>query len=155
MTFSIRPVCEDDAAAIVALLNPIIIAGKFTAMNTPFTVDEQIEFIRRLPDRGTYHIAIETSSGMAVGIQDVLPAASIEGAPDSVGEISTFVALGWHRRGIGKQLTDATVAAAKAQGYLRLRAWIRRDNTMAVSFYRSQGFGIVDESNFCTAERNL
>ncbi len=96
MNCTIRPVREEDAESIVALLNPIIRAGCYTAMTQEFTV----------------------------------------------GEISTFVALSAHRRGVGRTLGGATLTAAGELGFRKLLATIRADNPQAVSFYRGLRFGV-------------
>jgi len=49
MEYSIRKVTEEDASAIVALLNPIIAAGKYTVMDEELSVDDQNDFIRNFP----------------------------------------------------------------------------------------------------------
>ncbi len=139
MGFLIRNVREADAAAIVAVLNPIIRAGIYTAMDEPFSVDDQVDFIRGFPQRGIYHIAFEGESQKALGIQDVMPI-STSNVFSHVGEISTFVALDSHRRGVGQSLCRATFNAARERGYLKLRATVRGDHPHALAFYQSQGF---------------
>jgi len=141
MDTTIRPVREDDADPIVDLLNPIIMAGGYTIMAGPLSVEEQIEFIRGFPERGVYHVAI--SDEVVVGIQDVAPISADVGAFGHVGEISTFVALNAGRRGIGSALCRATFRAAREQGFRKLRATIRADNPGAIAFYLSRGFEVI------------
>ena len=61
----------------------------------------------------------------------------------SLGEVSTFVALGSRRAGIGRALTAATLRAARERGFRKVWAPIRADNPAAVAFYRSQGFRVI------------
>ena len=138
MRLIIRPVREEDAASIVGLLDPIIEAGIFTAMDEPFSVADQLDFIRGFPQHGIYHIALDDEQKV-LGIQDVMPI-STSNVFKHVGEISTFVALNSQRQGIGQSLCQATFKATKAQGYLKLRATVRADNPYAFAFYQSQGF---------------
>ena len=142
MTYSIRTVREADAASIIEILNPIILAGIYSIMDKPFGVADQIEFIRGFPARGVYHIAVEAESQKALGIQDVMPSSSSD-IFKHVGEISTFVALDAHHQGIGRSLSQATFKAAKELGFLKLRATVRGDNPQALSFYQSQGFELI------------
>lgn len=142
MEYSVRIVTAADAAAIIELLNPIILAGIYTVMDEPFAVEDQIEFIRSFPSGGVYHIAVDSKSQKALGIQDVMPL-STSAVFKHVGEISTFVALDAQRQGIGQSLCRATFKAAKERGFLKLRATVRGDNPRALSFYQSQGFGLV------------
>ena len=142
MEYSIRPVREQDATSIIELLNPIILAGQYTVMDEPFTVDDQIEFIRGFPWRGIYYAAVRNDDQTVVGIQDVAPR-SESNVFKHVGEISTFVALGSHRQGIGARLCQATCEAAQAKGFRKLSATVRADNPQALAFYQAQGFHVI------------
>ncbi|MHC4548176.1 MAG: GNAT family N-acetyltransferase [Planctomycetota bacterium] len=143
MTFSIRRVREQDAASIVELLNPLIEAGTYTVMDEPVSVAEQVAFIRGFPERGVFNVAVCDDSRRILGIQDVVPVRPAESAFRHVGEISTFVALDAHRRGVGRGLSQVTFQEARERGFLKIGATIRADNRAAVSFYRSQGFRII------------
>jgi L-amino acid N-acyltransferase YncA len=142
MEITIRHVKESDAAAIVALLNPIITAGVYTAMTETFSAADQLDFIRNFPQRGIYHIALGGDHQNALGIQDVMPISTSK-VFRHVGEISTFVALDAHRHGVGQSLCRATFRVAKERGYLKLRATVRGDNLQALAFYQSRGFELI------------
>jgi ribosomal protein S18 acetylase RimI-like enzyme len=131
----IRTARIDDAAAIVAVLNPIIRAGTHTAMRDEVTEADQRTFIETFPDRGVFHVAVSTPDDRIVGLQDIMPATDAH-----TGEISTFVALEHRGRGIGSRLMTATLEAARERGYARIVATIRADNEHAIAFYRGQGF---------------
>lgn len=45
MDFLIREVRPDDAEVIANILNPIIQSGQYSALDTPFTVEAEREFI--------------------------------------------------------------------------------------------------------------
>lgn len=141
MPITIRRVQETDAAAIVALLNPIIQAGIYTAMPETFSTADQLDFIRNFPERGIYHLATDTAAHV-LGIQDVMPISTSD-VFRHVGEISTFVALDSQKQGVGGSLCRATFETAKELGYLKLRATVRGDNPHALTFYRSQGFEFI------------
>jgi len=141
--YSVRAVQEEDAASIVELLNPIIRAETHTVMDEPVSVDDQIDFIRGLPERGVYLVAARDDDGAALGIQDVVPFSLAERAFAHVGVISTFVSLSHQGVGVGSRLTEATIQMAKENGFLKLVATIRADNPQALSFYEGQGFKIV------------
>lgn len=140
MTITIRPVAAADAAEIVDLLNPIMAAGTYTIMEGPFSVQDQVDFIRGFPKRGVYLAAVDDASQRVLGIQDVIPLAGGSEVFAHVGEISTFVGLDAHRTGIGQLLCRATFERAAALGFLKLMANVRGDNPVAAAFYQSQGF---------------
>ena len=143
MDITIRRVTLEYAPAIVELLNPIIEAGTYSVMDTTFTVEDQIEFIRSFPARGVYHLAIVNDSLKVLGIQDVVPISPGSQVFGHVGEISTFVALDAQGQGIGRCLSQATFQTARVLGFRKIIATIRADNPGALAFYRRQGFELV------------
>jgi L-amino acid N-acyltransferase YncA len=143
MEFSIRTVREKDAKSIVELLNPIIQAGTYTIMDEQVSVDDQMDFIRGFPERGVFNVAVCNDSHKVLGLQDVQPISTGVNAFRHVGEISTFVSLASHRKGIGRTLSQATFQAAKELGFIKICATVRADNPPAVAFYQSQGFRVI------------
>jgi L-amino acid N-acyltransferase YncA len=138
----IRPVRAEDAGSIIGLLNPIIQAGIYTAMDEVFSTADQMDFIRNFPQRGVYHIAIDSGTQKILGIQDVMPLSASK-VFRHIGEISTFVALDSQRQGVGQSLCQATFKVVKALGFLKLRATVRGDNPYALAFYQNQGFELI------------
>src|SRR6187549_3971802 len=112
METCIRAAREEDAAGIVALLNPIIDAGTFTTMDEQIAPETQVHFIRNFPARGVLNVAESPRDGRILGIQDVQPLSPLSAALFHLGEISTFVALDCRRSGIGSALMQATLAQA-------------------------------------------
>ena len=119
MEFSIRAAREEDAEAIVELLNPIIRAGLYTIMDEPLSVEDQIEFIREFPQRGVFHVAVSNDGQRVVGLQDVQPLSAEPRmrAIRHVGDIATFVALDLRRNGIGRvDLVENRFVGMKSRG---------------------------------------
>ena len=144
MTLQIRIARPDDAQGMLRVLNPIIEAGSYTALDQPFTVDQQRAFITGFPQRGVFHVAERVDDGAIVGLQDVAPF-SDEGtrAFDHVGVIATYVDLSLRRTGVSKQLFSATFEAARKKGFEKLFTYIRADNPAALAAYQHQGFQII------------
>lgn len=138
MPLHIRPARIDDAAAILAVLNPVIEARRHTVLDTPFTLEEERAFIEAFPARGVFHVAEE--DGHLVGFQTVEPFATYTRAFDHVGVIGTFVRLDRRRQGVGRALFDATFAAVRELAYEKLFTFIRADNPAARAAYGAQGF---------------
>jgi L-amino acid N-acyltransferase YncA len=139
----VREARPDDAAAITRILNPIIEAGIYTVLDTPFSVEEERRFIESFPPGGIFHVAEGPDERALLGFQDVSPFANYTHAFDHVGVIGTFVELSHRRRGIGRALFEATFAAARSKGYEKLFTFIRADNPAALSAYRRQGFEVI------------
>jgi L-amino acid N-acyltransferase YncA len=142
MEVHIRDARPDDAAGITRILNPIIEAGTFTALDTPFTVEAERAFLEGFPARGIFHVAVD-SSGRLVGFQDVSPFADYTRAFDHVGVIGTFVDLALRRQGIAGRLFRATFDAARARGYEKFFTFIRADNPAALATYQRHGFEVI------------
>jgi L-amino acid N-acyltransferase YncA len=142
MGFTIRPAREEDAVALIALLNPLIRAGIYTVMDQELSLADQLGFMRGFPERGVFYVAVSNDSQQIVGLQDVVPMSS-DLAFRRVGVISTFVALTAHRQGIGRCLSQATFQAARALSFTKISAAVRADNPAALAFYQSQGFRVI------------
>ena len=139
----IRDAREEDAEGIAGILNPIIAAGIYTALDTPVTVEEERVFIRDFPKRGIFHVAVDAPDGTIVGFQDVSPFASFTHAFDHVGVIGTYVDLGRLRQGIATQLFVTTFEAARRRGYEKIFSYVRADNHAGLQTYLHEGFRIV------------
>ena len=143
MDLLIREAIPDDAPDVVAIINPIIQAGTYTAFDTPFTIESEREYILKFPERGIFHVAVRESDHKIVGFQSLEPFATYTHAFDHVGVLGTYVELSQRRRGIAKHLFSVTFEAAKRKGYEKIFTFIRADNFEALSAYLGQGFRIV------------
>lgn len=143
MEFYIRAATEQDAEPMAALLNSIIREGRYTIMDEPLSIDNQLSFIRDFPERGIFNVAVSHDTGRILGVQDVMPVSGASAAFRHIGEISTFVAPEFHGNGIGRSLCNATFQAAPGRGLIKIMANIRADNPQAIAFYVSQGFNII------------
>lgn len=139
----IREAGPDDAEAIVAILNPIIESGAYSALDTPFSVEAEREFIAGFPRRGVFHLAEDCRERRAVGFQTLEPFASYTHAFDHVGVIATFVDPACRRQGVGGRLSEATFESARGKGYEKIFTFVRADNPQALQFYLSLGFRTV------------
>jgi L-amino acid N-acyltransferase YncA len=143
VNLEVREARPDDAEAIVRILNPIIEAGTFTVLDTPFRVDAERAFLESFSPRGIFHVAVDRADGRIVGFQDVSPFADYTHAFDHVGVIGTFVELSLRRRGVARHLFRATFHAARQKGYEKFFTFIRADNPAALATYRHHGFQII------------
>jgi L-amino acid N-acyltransferase YncA len=139
----VRDARPDDAAEIIRILNPIIEAGTFTALDSPFTVEAERRFIESFPARGIFHVVEDRADGRLLGFQDVSPFADYTRAFDHVGVIGTFVDLSHRRQGIARHLFRATFEAARLKGYEKFFTFIRADNPAALATYRHHGFEVI------------
>jgi len=150
----VREARPDDAAEIVRILNPIIEAGTFTALDTPFTVEAERAFIETFPSRGVFHVAEDEAEGRLLGFQDVSPFADYTHAFDHVGVIGTFVDLERRRQGVARLLFPATFEEARRKGYEKFFTFIRADNPAALAAYRRHGFEVIGTARRQARTRN-
>ncbi|KJG09053.1 GNAT family N-acetyltransferase [Photobacterium kishitanii] len=143
MSLVMRQVIIDDAEGITNVLNPIILEGLYTVLDTIFTVEEEKEFIAQFPERGVFTVAVRAEGSKVIGFQNVEPFASYTKVFDHVGIIGTFVCSSCRGQGVSKQLFESTFAVAKLKGYEKLFAYVRSDNDRALAAYIKQGFEVV------------
>ena len=139
----VRTATPDDAAGIVAVLNPIIAARTYTVFDQPFTVDAERDYIARFPVRGIFHVAVDGTDGPIVGLQNLEPIAAYTRAMDHVAGCGTYVDLNRRREGIASRLFAASLAAARARGYEKVFTFVRADNPAALQTYLRQGFAVI------------
>ena len=150
MDLAVRDARPEDAEAIVAIFNPIIEAGTYTAFDKTLTADEQRQYILSFPRRGIFHVAIRQADRRLVGFQSMEPFATFTGAFDHVGVLGTYVELSLLRRGIAHRLFEATFDAGPRKGYEKIFTYLRADNPGALATYRRHGFRVVG-----TAQRQV
>jgi L-amino acid N-acyltransferase YncA len=146
MQLLVRDAGLDDAQAIVDILNPIIAARRYTAFDTPFSVEAEQAYLRGFPSRGVFHVAVDADDGRVVGFQSMEPFATYTHAFDHVGTLGTYVDLACRRQGIATALFRATFEAARRKGYEKIFTFVRADNPAALATYVSQGFAAIGTS---------
>src|SRR5437762_8181222 len=139
MPVEIRQARPQDAEGIVRILNPIIAAGLYTALDTPFTSEAEARYIRDFPARGVFLVAVRQADNRVVGFQSMEPFASYTHAFDHVGVLGTYVDLNCRRQGIATQLFRATFGTAVRKGYEKIFTFVRADNPAALQTYLRHG----------------
>jgi L-amino acid N-acyltransferase YncA len=139
----IREARIDDAAGVVAVLNPIVKSGAPVAFDAPITEEAERRYIAGFPQRGVFHVAVRSDDGAIVGFQSMEPFATYTHAFDHVGVIATYVGTACRRRGVASRLFAATFAAARRKGYEKILTYIRADNPAALATYAKHGFRVV------------
>jgi ribosomal protein S18 acetylase RimI-like enzyme len=155
MRTTIRRATTDDAEAISAIWEVICAERVYTAVNRPFTPQQERDYIASLSDREGIFLAelgsrraktarsrrrIETVDGRIVGFMSLDLWAKYTDSFDHVGVMGTFVLPEWRRQGIAQRLAEHTLDFARANGYEKIVIYVRAGNTGAQAFYRSLGF---------------
>lgn len=135
---TIRPGTLADADGIATVLNAVVREGGRTITGRTFTIPQERAFLRAMPKRSVLHVAL--LGQVVVGFQEVMPYATYTHTMDHVGSAGTFIQAAVRGRGLGRALSAATWAAARALGYNKLVITVRADNAEAQAFYVRLGF---------------
>jgi len=140
VSLHIRRAQPDDAAGIVAVME--VVAGERThsAIDRSWSVDEERRYLESLSAREAIHVAVDAAgTGAIIGVQ-IFDRWSTLDSMAHVGQLGTFLLPAWRRKGVGRDLSDATFAFARAAGYRKIVIYVRASNGDAQAFYQRLGF---------------
>jgi ribosomal protein S18 acetylase RimI-like enzyme len=135
---TIRRATPDDAPGIVAIWQVIAAEIVYSAIDRPFTVEQEREYIASLTAREGMFVA--EANGALIGFQSLDLWARFIRSMDHVGQIGTQILREWRGRGVGKQLAAHTFAFAREHQYEKIVIFVRASNTSAQKFYAALGF---------------
>jgi len=138
MQVTIRRATPDDAEAVSAIWEVVCAERVYTAVNCPFTPQQERDYIASLSDREGIFLA--EVDGRIVGFQSLDLWAKYTDSFDHVGVVGTIILPQWRQRGIGRRLAAHTLDFARANGYEKIVIYVRAGNAGAQAFYRSLGF---------------
>lgn len=137
--FQIRRASPDDAGGITAVLEAVTRERVYSAIERPWTAEEQRRYLASLSPREAFHVAI-AGTGDVVGYQSLDLYSTILPSMAHVGALGTFLLPGWRRHGVGQALFDATMQFAALAGYRKFVIQVRASNLAARAFYTQLGF---------------
>src|SRR5580765_8313019 len=126
LTATIRRAQPDDAAGIVAVMEVIAAERIHSAIDRSWSVDDERRYLESLSAREAIHIALDETRAI-VGVQ-ILDRWSTLDSMAHVGQLGTFLLPAWRRKGVGRELSDATLAFARAAGYRKIVIYVRASN---------------------------
>lgn len=128
-----------DAEGIVAIWDQIARERIYSAVDVPFTVEQERTYLESLSPREVMHVATSASEGI-VGFQSLdLWARSIH-SMRHVGQIGTFALPRWRGSGVGFLLFQQAYTFARDAEYGKLVIQVRASNVLAQKFYTRLGF---------------
>ncbi len=135
---TIRPALEDDAATLIGILRGIAAERVHTAIDEPWSVEAQRQYIASQSPREAIFLA--EIDGSAVGYQVLsLWAGSIRSMAH-VGQLGTFLRPEFRGRGIGSALFEHALGFARSHSYRKFVIQVRESNRAAQAFYQRMGF---------------
>ncbi len=138
MQITIRRATPKDGETISAVWETVCAERVYTAVNQPFTPQQEREYIASLSDREGAFVA--EIGGRIVGFQSLDLWAKYTDSFDHVGVMGTIILPAWRREGVGRCLAEYTLDFARANGYEKIVIYVRGGNARGQSFYRSLGF---------------
>lgn len=134
----VRRATPADAEAITVVLAAVVAERAFSAIDRPWSVDEQRRYLAALGEREAFHLA--EVAGAVVGYQSLDRYSSFLPSMAHVAGLGTFVRAEWRGRGIGQALFTFTRRFAADAGYRKFVVYVRGSNTGAQRFYQRLGF---------------
>lgn len=134
MEISIRKATVQDAEEISNIWRIICSEKIFSAINKPFTPQQERKYISSLSDREGIFVA--ELKGQIIGFQSLDKWADFSDSFDHVGVIGTFVLPEWRKRKIGYKLAKYTFNFAQKHAYEKIVIYVRAGNSSALKFYK-------------------
>jgi ribosomal protein S18 acetylase RimI-like enzyme len=135
----VRRATADDASDIVTIWQGIAAERIYSAIDQPWTIDQEYTYLSSLSPREATHVAVE-EGGRIVGFQSLDLWARTINSMSHVGQVGTHLLPDWRRRGVGRALFTATHAFARESAYSKLVILVRASNESAQRFYTGLGF---------------
>jgi GNAT superfamily N-acetyltransferase len=127
----------EDRADLLALLGAQLVEH---ALPVPATLAVAIDGVLEDPRRGRLLLARREGDGVALGVAYISFIWSIEHGGHSAWLDELYVVPAERSRGLGQQLLDAVVAAARADGCFAIDLEVATDQSRAERLYERNGF---------------
>jgi phosphinothricin acetyltransferase len=135
----IRPVRDDDAAAIREIFNEGVQDGLATFDIEPRSLQEQRQLLAEAVQDTKHPVLVAQLGRWVLGWIAIEP---YDARPvlDDIGEVSVFVRRSFRKHGVGKQLMLAIQQEAHKRGYRKLLGRVLAENTDSLRLCRATGF---------------
>lgn len=134
---ALRPATESDLPSITAIYNQSVLRGIGTFDTEPKTLEAQREWFAR---HGASHpVIVAEEAGKVLGWASVSQY-SDRCAYARTAEVSVYIDEGARARGLGGQLLDGILAAAKTAGLRQILARITEGNEASLRLHAKRGF---------------
>ena len=136
---TVRAAIESDAADMVDILERVASERIYTAINKPWTADEQRRYLASQSEREAVHVA-EIAPGNLIGYQVLELWAPSIASMSHAGQIGTYLRPEWRGKGVGQALFQRTIEFARERDYAKFVIQVRASNTLAEAYYGRLGF---------------
>jgi RimJ/RimL family protein N-acetyltransferase len=137
MDVLIRRSRAEDAPAFSEAVTSVATEKRYLATVDGYTVEQTRSYLQRAAEGLLYQVVAEVD-GHVIGACDISPRQAT--GFTHVGVLGMFLLPQWRRRGIGRQLLEACLSAARSAGLERIELEVFADNEAAIHLYETQGF---------------
>lgn len=135
----IRRATGSDAEGIVAILRQIVSERVYSAIDDPWSVDEERSYLESLSPREAVHVAV-ADDGRIIGFQTLDRWSPTLNSMAHVAQLGTFLLPEWRGCGVGTALFSTALAFGRKSGYSKIVIQVRASNQSALAFYERLGF---------------
>jgi RimJ/RimL family protein N-acetyltransferase len=136
--YSLRRATAQDAEAVAALIGRIAAERIHSAIDRPFSVEQERAYLSGLSPREAFHVAV--AGDEVVAVQSLDRCSPLLGSMDHVAQLGTFVLPEWRGKGLGSALWTVTRSFAREAGYRKIVIQVRASNAAALRFYARLSF---------------
>ena len=127
----------EDAPAFSEAVTRVASEKRYLATVEGYTVEQTRSYLQRAAEGLLYQVVAEVN-GRVIGACDISPRQGT--GFTHVGVLGMFLLSEWRGRGIGRQLLEACLSAARNSGLERIELEVFADNEAALHLYETQGF---------------
>ena len=134
----IRKAIPEDAKGISLIWEVVCAERTFTAINIPFSLEQEKHYIYNLSNREAIFLA--EVKNQVIGFQSLDLWAKYTDSFDHVGVLGTFILPEYRQKKCGTQLAKETFSFAQKNNYEKIIIYVRSRNIGAQIFYKKLGF---------------
>lgn len=138
----IRPAEIHDAAAIAAIYNHAVLSTTATFDTEPKTPEDRAAWLAGHESKRQHPVLVAEIDGVVAGWGS-FSAWSDRCSYDSTVEMSVYIDPAYHRRGIGRALSEALLELAPQIGVHYVLGRICTENAASIALTESLGFSLV------------
>lgn len=138
MEITIREAKNNDAPAVLGILDSVVKERNRSAIDREFTLEDEERFIKGLKGREKMFVA--EVNGKVIGCQAVTVHQKSLGSTGHVATTDTYVLKNYRGKGVGSALIEESFKFAKKHGYIKFSTQVRATNKAGLKFYQKHGF---------------
>ncbi len=138
MSVSIRPYSDEDADAVLAMIQPVFVAGDTYAIDTDMNAEQTLDYWTG----GEKHVFVAEEGGVLLGTYYIVR--NFKGAGSHVCNCGYITASAARGKGVARAMLAHSLVAAKDLGFRAMQYnSVIATNTRAIDTWERAGFDVV------------